>query len=96
MSSSESRQDLLVRSMPAVFVLIWSTGFIVARYGMPYAPPLKFLAVRYALSVLQISTKTAGIARTQPDDAGTAAIVIWPGPGSPEWPSGGSRSSTRP
>ncbi|MEJ7685990.1 MAG: DMT family transporter [Variovorax sp.] len=41
-----------VRSMPAVFVLIWSTGFIVARYGMPYAPPLKFLAVRYALSVL--------------------------------------------
>jgi drug/metabolite transporter (DMT)-like permease len=37
--------------MPAVFVLIWSTGFIVARYGMPYAPPLKFLAVRYALSL---------------------------------------------
>jgi drug/metabolite transporter (DMT)-like permease len=37
--------------MPAVFVLIWSTGFIVARFGMPYAPPLKFLAVRYALSM---------------------------------------------
>jgi len=41
-----------LRAMPAVFVLIWSTGFIVARYGMPYAPPLKFLAVRYALSLL--------------------------------------------
>ncbi|CAN5396725.1 DMT family transporter [soil metagenome] len=40
------------RAMPAVFVLIWSTGFIVARYGMPYAPPLKFLAIRYALSGL--------------------------------------------
>jgi len=38
--------------MPAVFVLIWSTGFIVARYGMPHAPPMKFLALRYALSVL--------------------------------------------
>jgi drug/metabolite transporter (DMT)-like permease len=38
--------------MPAVFVLIWSTGFIVARYGMPHAPPMKFLAVRYALSFL--------------------------------------------
>ncbi|HEX5786271.1 MAG TPA: DMT family transporter [Burkholderiaceae bacterium] len=38
--------------MPVVFVLIWSTGFIVARYGMPHAPPLSFLAVRYALSVL--------------------------------------------
>ncbi|MCU0761404.1 MAG: DMT family transporter [Hydrogenophaga sp.] len=38
--------------MPWVFVLIWSTGFIVARYGMPHAPPMKFLAVRYALSIL--------------------------------------------
>ncbi|MDM0033913.1 EamA family transporter [Variovorax sp. J22P271] len=41
-----------LRAMPAVFVLIWSTGFIVARYGMPHAPPLKFLAVRYALSMV--------------------------------------------
>jgi drug/metabolite transporter (DMT)-like permease len=38
--------------MPVVFVLIWSTGFIVARYGMPLSPPLKFLATRYALSIL--------------------------------------------
>jgi drug/metabolite transporter (DMT)-like permease len=38
--------------MPAVFVLIWSTGFIVARYGMPHAPPLGFLSVRYALSAV--------------------------------------------
>jgi drug/metabolite transporter (DMT)-like permease len=45
------RQDSLVRAMPAVFVGIWSTGFIVARYGMPHAPPMKFLALRYLLSV---------------------------------------------
>ncbi len=37
--------------MPVVFVLIWSTGFIVARYGMPYAPPLHFLVLRYLLSM---------------------------------------------
>jgi drug/metabolite transporter (DMT)-like permease len=42
----------LLRAMPGVFVLIWSTGFIVARYGMPHAPPLTFLAIRYALSAL--------------------------------------------
>jgi drug/metabolite transporter (DMT)-like permease len=41
-----------LRWMPAVFVLIWSTGFIVARYGMPHAPPMKFLALRYAFSAL--------------------------------------------
>lgn len=41
----------LIRAMPAVFVLIWSTGFIVARYGMPHAPPLKFLVLRYVFSI---------------------------------------------
>jgi len=40
-----------IRAMPAVFVLIWSTGFIVARYGMPHAPPMTFLAWRHALSI---------------------------------------------
>ncbi len=38
--------------MPVVFVGIWSTGFVVARYGMPHAPPMSFLAWRYALSLL--------------------------------------------
>ena len=42
----------LLRAMPLVFVLIWSTGFIVARYGMPHAPPLSFLAWRYVFSIL--------------------------------------------
>lgn len=41
-----------LRAMPWVFVLIWSTGFVVARYAMPHAPPMKFLALRYALSIL--------------------------------------------
>ena len=50
--NSRPDDDALIRLMPLVFVLIWSTGFIVARYGMPHAPPMKFLAVRYALSIL--------------------------------------------
>ena len=37
-----------------VFVFIWSTGFVTAKYGLPYAPPLTFLSIRYALSVLCI------------------------------------------
>ena len=41
----------LLRWMPAVFVLIWATGFIVARYGMPYAPPFTFLLLRYLCSI---------------------------------------------
>ncbi|MDQ6679535.1 MAG: DMT family transporter, partial [Pseudomonadota bacterium] len=42
----------LTRAMPWLFVVIWSTGFVVARLGMPHAPPLGFLTIRYALSVL--------------------------------------------
>jgi drug/metabolite transporter (DMT)-like permease len=34
---------------PALFVLLWSTGFIAAKYGLPYAPPLSFLLVRFSL-----------------------------------------------
>ncbi len=47
-----TQDNAWLRAMPWVFVLIWSTGFIVARYGMPHAPPMSFLAVRYAMSIL--------------------------------------------
>ena len=50
--STTTQDNAWLRAMPWVFVLIWSTGFIVARFGMPHAPPMKFLAVRYALSIL--------------------------------------------
>ena len=32
------------------FVLLWSTGFIGARLGMPHAEPMTFLAIRFALT----------------------------------------------
>jgi drug/metabolite transporter (DMT)-like permease len=34
--------------MPFVFVILWSTGFVVAKFGLPYAPPLTFLLLRFA------------------------------------------------
>ena len=48
---SSRDETALIRVMPVPFVLIWSTGFIVARYGMPHAPPLKFLLLRYFFSI---------------------------------------------
>jgi drug/metabolite transporter (DMT)-like permease len=33
---------------PLTFVLLWSTGFIVAKYAAPHAPPLTFLLYRFA------------------------------------------------
>lgn len=40
--------DAWMAAAPAVFVLLWSTGFIGARLGLPYAEPLTFLLVRFA------------------------------------------------
>jgi drug/metabolite transporter (DMT)-like permease len=54
-SVAQARYDQWLAAMPTVFVLIWSTGFVVARFGMPHAPPLTFLAWRYAFSVLAFS-----------------------------------------
>jgi hypothetical protein len=37
---------------PAVFVLLWASGFIGAKLGLPYAEPMTFLAVRMGAVVL--------------------------------------------
>jgi drug/metabolite transporter (DMT)-like permease len=42
----------LERFAPALFVLLWSTGFVGAKYGLPYADPFVFLSVRILLAAL--------------------------------------------
>lgn len=42
----------MARFYPALFVFLWSTGFIGAKYGLPYAEPLSFLLLRYALVIV--------------------------------------------
>ena len=49
--TAAQQRTVWLGATPVVFVLIWSTGFIVARYGMPHAPPFSFLGVRYLLSI---------------------------------------------
>jgi drug/metabolite transporter (DMT)-like permease len=40
-----------VRLAPALFVVLWATGFIGARYAMPWAEPFTFLAARFVLTL---------------------------------------------
>ena len=47
---SKSSASLLMRLAPALFVAIWSTGWVSARYGADYADPLTFLSARFALA----------------------------------------------
>lgn len=47
-SRSTSSASPLAALYPLLFVVLWSTGFIGAKFGLPYVEPLTFLAVRYA------------------------------------------------
>ncbi len=43
------------KSAPIIFVLLWSTGFTGIRYGIPYAPPFTFIAVRMAFASILLA-----------------------------------------
>ena len=52
MPAAESKAARLwLQAMPGLFVLLWSTGFVSAKFGLPYAEPLTFLLWRFALVV---------------------------------------------
>ena len=40
----------VARLAPYLFVLLWSTGFIGAKYGLPYADPFIFLSIRVLIA----------------------------------------------
>lgn len=42
----------LMSAAPMMFVLVWSTGFIGAKYGLPYVEPFTFLSLRMGFVVL--------------------------------------------
>jgi drug/metabolite transporter (DMT)-like permease len=44
-------QRLFPQLAPFIFVGLWSTGFIGAKFGLPYAPPLTFLALRFVIVI---------------------------------------------
>ena len=44
---------------PVAFVLLWSTGFVGAKYGLPYAEPFTFLALRLVIAALLLGVAAA-------------------------------------
>jgi drug/metabolite transporter (DMT)-like permease len=45
------REHAWTKAMPGVFVLLWSTGFIGAKFGLPHAEPFTFLALRFVIVI---------------------------------------------
>ncbi len=57
------------RSAPLVFVLLWSTGFIGAKFGLPHAEPLSFLLIRYLLVISLMCLVALAMRAPWPGDA---------------------------
>lgn len=51
-AAPRTRGATLAASAPAIFVLLWSTGFIGAKFGLPYAEPFTFLGLRFAIVIV--------------------------------------------
>ena len=69
-------EKLAAGAAPAIFVVLWSTGFIATKYVLHSAEPLTYLAIRMVL-VVALMAVIAAIARPQwPDRIGIAHSVV--------------------
>ncbi|RAU22730.1 EamA family transporter [Paramagnetospirillum kuznetsovii] len=62
------RNHAWTAAMPGVFVLLWSTGFIGAKFGLPYAEPFTFLVVRFVVVVVLLGAMVAASKAAWPRD----------------------------
>ena len=65
---------MLKKLAPGLFVLLWSTGFIGVKYGVPYAPPFYFLAIRMIIAALLLFIAISFLRKSQP----LTRSIIWP------------------
>src|ERR1700682_6349930 len=73
---SKDFEKLAARAAPAIFVVLWSTGFIDTKYELHSAEPLTYLTIRMAV-VVAIMVVIVAVARPQwPDRAGIAHSVV--------------------
>ncbi len=85
MSAPPRARQAAIAAAPVVFVLLWSTGFVGAKYGLPYAEPFTFLALRLGLAgallaVLALLTRSAPPAtRAQAGSAAVAGLLLHAG-----------------
>ncbi len=68
--------SIAARAAPAIFVLLWSTGFIATKYVVDNADPLTYLAIRMALVVGVMAFIVAIVRPRWPDRIGIAHSLI--------------------
>jgi drug/metabolite transporter (DMT)-like permease len=71
-----SLEDFAVFAAPALFVVLWASGFIGAKYGLAYAEPLTFLSLRMAALVLLLGAVILVTRPKWPDRAGIVRSAL--------------------
>lgn len=67
---------MALTAAPAIFVLLWSTGFVGAKYGLPYAPPFTFLALRLAVAAVLLGVLALLLRGARPTRAQVGRSVL--------------------
>jgi drug/metabolite transporter (DMT)-like permease len=71
-----TRTPFYVAAAPLVFVLLWSTGHIATRLGVPYIEPFRFLAIRFALSTILVVLIAGALGARWPRTAREAGHLV--------------------
>jgi drug/metabolite transporter (DMT)-like permease len=76
-AAAASPRPIWIAGTPGLFVVLWSTGFIGAKFGLPYAGPLTFLTLRFGLvaGIMLAASLAFGAAWPRGRDAAHSAIV---------------------
>lgn len=75
-SMPHKRENLAIYAAPALFVVLWASGFVGAKFGMPYVEPLTFLTLRMGAVVFLLAILAFITRPTWPDLAGFKHSII--------------------
>lgn len=70
------RENLAIYAAPALFVVLWASGFVGAKFGMPYVEPLTFLTLRMGAVVFLLAILAFITRPTWPDLAGFRHSIV--------------------
>jgi drug/metabolite transporter (DMT)-like permease len=73
---AHKRETLATYAAPALFVVLWASGFVGAKFGMPYVEPLTFLTIRMIAVVALLAILAVLTRPTWPDMSGMRHSIV--------------------
>ena len=58
-NAAQNKSPVLIPGASGLFVFFWASGFVAAKFGLPYAEPFTFLALRFVLALIVLLPLTA-------------------------------------